>query len=205
MNMIWGMVIDMKLCIGCQACSLACKQEYGTPKGVYWTKTLIEEVGIYPNVTRIYTPQLCNHCEEAPCEKACPTGASYTDIDSGVVLVDYDKCVGCRACYVACPYQNRHFLKRGALKGYWPEKGPTPFEKQSYAHFQEGTVTKCQGCIERINGGLDPACVVGCPTKARKWGDLSDPDSEIRHIIRTRNGMQPMPEKGTEPKIYYVS
>jgi dimethyl sulfoxide reductase iron-sulfur subunit len=203
--MIWGMVIDLKLCIGCQACSLACKQEYGTPRGVFWTKTLIEEVGTYPNVTRVYTPQICNHCEEAPCEKACPTGASYTDIEHGVVLVDYDKCVGCRACYVACPYQNRHYLKRGVLKGYYPEKGLTPFEKQCYAQFQEGTVTKCVGCIERVTAGLDPACVVGCPTSARKWGDLSDPNSEIRKLIRSRNAVQPMPEKGTEPKVYYIS
>lgn len=199
------MVIDLKLCIGCQACSLACKQEYGTPRGVYWTKTLIEEVGTYPNVTRVYTPQICNHCEEAPCEKACPTGASYTDIEHGVVLVDYDKCVGCRACYVACPYQNRHYLKKGVLKGYYPEKGLTPFEKQCYEQFQEGTVTKCVGCIERVMEGVDPACVVGCPTSARKWGDLSDPNSEIRKLIRSRNAVQPMPEKGTEPKVYYIS
>lgn len=203
--MIWGMVIDLRLCIGCQACSLACKQEYGVPRGTYWTKTLIEEVGTYPSVTRVYTPQICNHCEEAPCEKACPTGASYTEEETGVVLVDYDKCVGCRACYVACPYQNRHFLKRGSLKGYFPEKGLTPFEQQSYQHFQEGTVTKCVGCIERVNAGKDPACVVGCPTGARKFGDLSDPNSEIRKIIRARNAIQPMAEKGTEPKVYYVS
>ena len=84
--MIWGMVIDLKLCIGCQACSLACKTEYGIPRGMYWTKTLIDEVGVYPNVTRVYLPQLCNHCEEAPCEKTCPTGASYTDEATGVVL-----------------------------------------------------------------------------------------------------------------------
>ena len=203
--MIWGMVIDLKLCIGCQACSLACKQECGTPRGVYWTKTLIEEVGTYPNVTRVYTPQICNHCEEAPCEKACPTGASYTDIEHGVVLVDYDKCVGCRACYVACPYQNRHYLKKGVLKGYYPDKGLTPFEKQCYEQFQEGTVTKCVGCIERVMDGIDPACVVGCPTNARKFGDLSDPNSEIRKLIRSRNAVQPMPEKGTEPKVYYIS
>jgi molybdopterin-containing oxidoreductase family iron-sulfur binding subunit len=199
------MVIDLKLCIGCQSCSLACKAEYGIPRGTYWTKTLIEEVGTYPNVTRIYTPQICNHCEEAPCEKACPTGASYTDEESGVVLVDYDKCVGCRACYVACPYQNRHYLKKGSLKGYFSEKGLTPFEKQSYAEFQEGIVTKCVGCIERVNAGQNPACVDGCPTNARKFGDLSDPESEIRRIIRTRHAVQPMPEKGTEPKVYYVS
>lgn len=199
------MVIDLKLCIGCQSCSLACKQEYGIPRGTYWTKTLIEEVGTYPNVTRVYTPQICNHCEEAPCEKACPTGASYTDEDRGVVLVDYDKCVGCRACYVACPYQNRHYLKKGALKGYFPEKGLTPYEKQSFEHFQEGIVTKCVGCVERVNAGQDPACVTGCPTYARKFGDLSDPESEIRKIIRARHAVQPMPEKGTEPKVYYVS
>ena len=203
--MIWGMVIDLKLCVGCQGCSLACKSEYGIPRGMYWTKTLIEEVGTYPNVTRVYTPQICNHCEEAPCEKACPTGASYTDEETGIVLVDYNKCVGCRACYVACPYQNRHYLKKGALKGYFPDKGLTPFEKQGYAHFQEGIVTKCVGCVERVNAGLDPACVVGCPTHARKFGDLSDPNSEIRQIIRARHAVQPMPEKGTEPKVYYVS
>lgn len=203
--MIWGMVIDLKLCIGCQSCALACKQEYGLPKGIYWTKTLAEEVGTYPNVTVVFTPQICNHCDEPSCAKVCPTGASYIEEETGVVLVDYDKCMGCRACYVACPYLNRHYMKKGVLKGYFPKKGLTPFEEQSYRDLQEGIVTKCVGCIERVKAGLDPACVIACPTDARKFGDLSDPNSEIRKIIRSRSAVQLLPEKGTEPKVYYVS
>lgn len=201
--MIWGMVIDLKRCIGCQACTLACKEEYGVPRGIFWTKTLLEEIGTYPNVTRVFTPQICNHCDEAPCEAVCPTGATYVDEDSGVVLVDYNKCVGCRACAVACPYNNRHYLPKGALAPYWEGK-PTVFEEDSYKYFQEGISTKCVGCIERVNAGLDPACVDGCPTDARVFGDLGDPDSEIRQMIRARHGVQPSPEKGTEPKVYYV-
>jgi len=202
--MIWGMVIDLKRCIGCQACTLACKEEYGVPRGVFWTKTLLEEVGTYPNVTRVFTPQICNHCDEAPCEAVCPTGATYTDKDSGLVLVDYNKCVGCRACAVACPYNNRHYLPKGALAPHFPA-GFTVFEEDSYKYFQEGTSTKCAGCIERVNAGLDPACVNACPCDARIFGNLSDPDSEIRMLIRARNAVQPSPEKGTEPKVYYVS
>ena len=202
--MIWGMVIDLKRCVGCQACMLACKEEYGLPRGTFWTKTLVEEVGTYPNVTRVFTPQLCNHCDDAPCEKVCPTGATYTEEETGVVLVDYDKCVGCRACVVACPYNNRHYIPKGGYTPHYPA-GFTPFEEQSYKHFQEGVVTKCVGCIERVKQGLNPACVDGCPTDARIFGDLSDPDSEIRKIIRSRQGVQPSPEKGTDPKVYYVS
>lgn len=203
--MIWCMVIDLKLCLGCQSCSLACKQEYGLPREIFWTKTLIEEVGTYPNATSVFTPQICNHCEEAPCVKTCPTGASYIEEETGVVLVDYDKCMGCRACHVACPYQNRHYLKKDMLQGYFPEKGLTPFEEQSYRDLQEGVTIKCTGCIERVKAGLNPACVVACPTDARKFGDLSDPNSEIRRIILSRKAVQPLSEKGTEPKVYYVS
>jgi len=105
----WGMVIDLRRCIGCNACTVACKAEHGTPPGIFFTRVLAKEVGTYPAVKRLYIPVLCNHCQSAPCEEVCPTEATHR-WNGGVVLVDSNKCMGCRACYEACPYQNRFYL-----------------------------------------------------------------------------------------------
>ncbi|MCL5959220.1 MAG: 4Fe-4S dicluster domain-containing protein [Chloroflexi bacterium] len=199
----WGMVIDLKRCIGCDACTVVCKAENGTPKGVFFTRTLSREVGEYPDVKSLYIPTLCNHCRNAPCEQACPTKATYRRPD-GIVLVDDTKCIGCRACYVARPYKNRFHLKKDLLeKGYFAE-GLTPFEKLKYADFVPGTVGKCTFCVRRIDRGQEPACVVTYPTDARVFGDLSDPSSNIRRRIRQRIASQLLAELGTEPSVYYV-
>jgi len=198
-----SMVIDLKRCIGCQSCTLACKMEHGTPPAVFRTKVLTQEVGKYTTVRRTYLPVLCNHCENPPCQRACPTGATIRT-EEGIVWVDKQRCVGCRACIVACPYQNRFYLESVVLfKNYYPD-GPTPFERMKRANMVRGTVDKCDFCIDRLREGLEPACVVACPTEARKFGDLNDPASEVSTLIRARGGFQLLAEYDTNPSVYYL-
>ncbi len=198
----WGMVIDLARCIGCNACTVACKIENGTPPDVYFTRVYTEETGTYPDVKTTYVPALCNHCADSPCEDVCPTGATYKRLD-GIVVVDQDICIGCRYCMMACPYGNRFFLRNGSLDGgYHGER--TPFEELKWSAFTEGTVIKCTFCAHRVDAGLQPACVVTCPTDARVFGDLEDASSEASRLIRERNGRQPLPEAGTNPSVYYL-
>ncbi len=201
----YGMAFDLRRCIGCNACVIGCKQENSLPDGVFFTRTLSEEYGVFPAVNRVYIPTLCNHCDDAPCEKVCPTGATYTR-DDGVVRVDDEKCIGCNSCAVACPYDQRSVMSKELFdKGLFGEGELTPFEEQGYVRFTPGTVTKCDFCSERVDAGLDPACVVTCPTDARIFGDLDDPDSDVSILIRERGGRPPLPEKNTKPKVYYIT
>ncbi len=198
-----GMVIDLKRCVGCNACTLACKQENGTPIGVHFARVVTDEVGTYPNCTRTFLPVLCNHCDDAPCQEACPTGATYTRPD-GIVMVDYDVCIGCRACAVACPYMNRHFINKGALKSGYGGNGLNQYEVVKFADFQEGINTKCNFCAPRIDQGLEPACVDTCPTEARIFGDLAEEDGKLQTLIKERGGKPLLPECETKPSVYYV-
>lgn len=198
----WGMVLDLARCIGCNACTVACKIENGTPPDSYWARVYTEETGTYPDTKTTYVPALCNHCEDAPCVTVCPTKASYKR-DDGIVMIDQNLCIGCRACMMACPYSNRFYLRKGVLEtGYHGER--TDFEELKWALFQEGTVNKCTFCAHRVDEGLEPACVITCPTDARIFGDLADEDSNVSVLIRERNGRQPSPELGTNPSVYYV-
>ena len=200
----YGMVFDLRRCIGCNACVVGCKQENSLPDGVFFTRTLSQEYGVYPAVKRVYIPTLCNHCEDAPCEKVCPSGATYTRAD-GIVMVNKDTCIGCSSCAVACPYDQRTQLSAESFKdGLFGTGQITPFEEQGYSRFTPGMVTKCDFCSGRVDAGLDPACVVTCPTDARIFGDLDDPESRPSQLIRERNGRPPLPEKNTRPKVYYV-
>lgn len=215
--MRWGMVIDLKRCIGCWACTVKCKQEHFLPPGIFWNRVLISEAGTYPTVRKIMVPVLCNHCQEAACVKVCPSGATHKRAD-GLVLVDYDKCIGCRYCLMACPYQQRSFYD-GSREEYFPGQGLTPYEvlgRQLYP-LQKGTVSKCTFCVERIDEGLrkglipgrdreaTPSCVNACVPRARTFGDLDDPDSDVARLIREKNASSFHPEYGTEPSVYYIS
>ena len=154
---------------------------------------------------RVYIPTICNQCEDAPCEKVCPSGATYTRED-GIVMVDDDKCIGCSSCAVACPYDQRTEMSaQNFLDGLFGNGELTPFEEQGYGRYTPGTVTKCDFCSQRVDVGLEPACVQTCPTNARIFGDLDDPDSAPSKMIRERHGRQPLPEKNTKPKVYYVN
>jgi molybdopterin-containing oxidoreductase family iron-sulfur binding subunit len=179
-------------------------QENTLPRGIIWTKTVSEEIGIYPNVTRAYIPILCNHCEEPPCERSCPTKATYI-ADDGIVMVDENKCIGCGACYTACPYKNRHYLKKEPLeKGLYDQRQLTPFETQGYTRFVHGTMTKCTFCHNRVSEGKVPACAMTCPTEARIFGDLDDPQSDVRRAIQSRKGYQPLAQHNTQSKVFYI-
>lgn len=199
-----GMVFDLKACIGCNACVVACKQENSLPDGVFFTRTLSYEYGEYPDNKRLYIPTICNQCEDAPCERVCPSGATYTRAD-GIVMIDDQKCIGCSSCAVACPYDMRTMLTDAMFKqGLFGTGELTPFEEQGYKRFIPGTAAKCDFCSERVDSGLKPACVSTCPTNARIFGDLDEPASEISQLIARRNGRPPMPEKNTKPKVFYV-
>jgi molybdopterin-containing oxidoreductase family iron-sulfur binding subunit len=198
------MVFDLKACIGCNACVVACKQENSLPDGVFFTRTLSHEYGEYPNVKRVYIPTICNQCEDAPCEKVCPSGATYTRED-GIVMVDGEKCIGCSSCAVACPYDMRTMLEDAMFSdGLYGTGELTPFEEQGYDRWIAGTAAKCDFCSQRVDEGLTTACVYTCPTNARIFGDLDDPNSEPSIMIRERGGRQPLAEKKTKPKVYYV-
>lgn len=209
----YGIVIDLLRCIGCYGCMLSCKAEHFIPPGIFWSRVLIKEYGKFPSVTKMMVPVLCNHCKEAACVRVCPSGAT-TRGEDGTVVVDYNKCIGCRYCMMACPYGSRSF--HSGESQYFPRQALTPYEKLGRSQHQTGVVMKCNFCQERIEKGLKqglkpgvdreatPACVINCMAKARFFGDLDDPDSEVSRLIRERRGSQLHPEFGTDPSVYYL-
>ncbi|MCZ7562907.1 MAG: 4Fe-4S dicluster domain-containing protein [Burkholderiales bacterium] len=197
-----GMVIDLKRCMACYGCQMSCKAEHGTPPGVFFARVLKREEGHYPTPRMLFLPVLCNHCSDAPCVSACPTGASHY-AEHGIVDIDKDKCVGCRACMMACPYNNRYF--HDERRYYFGEAGPTPYEEICSDRHPEGVVMKCNFCRHRLAEGKDPACVANCAAKARTIGDLDDPNSTVSRLIKERGGFTLHPEAGTGPNVYYLA
>jgi phenylacetyl-CoA:acceptor oxidoreductase subunit 1 len=197
----YGMVVDLKRCVGCHACTMACRAENGTPVGMWWAKVHVREVGQYPTTGLVFMPLLCMHCENAPCEEVCPTGATHTRPD-GIVAVDYDKCMGCGYCRIVCPYDARTIVEEVA--GYYPDHGLTAYEDARHSQHQAGVAEKCNFCMDRVAQGQEPACVQVCPAYARHFGDLSDPNSEVSKMIAQKHGFQLLPELGTNPSVYYL-
>ncbi len=195
------MAIDLKRCVGCNSCALACKSENGTPPGVFWLQVLEDEVGRFPNVTREFFPTRCMHCASPPCVPVCPTGATYKRAKDGLVLQNYEACIGCGACVIACPYQARTISD--GPQYYYPE-GPTPHEANHPRKPPAGVAQKCTFCVHRLDQGLEPACVQTCPARAITIGDLDDPNSELSRLIRDRHGVQPRADLGTDPSLYYL-
>lgn len=203
----WGMVIDLKRCIACHSCTVACKAEHHTPPGVFWAKVVRIESGKYPTVIRQALPLLCMNCKEPECEKVCPTGATKRRPD-GIVTVDSKQCVGCRYCAVACPYGARNFTKEWRDYFTGGKEPSSAFAEQSKKKWLEesdkGVVSKCNFCVDRVEKGRKPACVDACPCEARTFGDLDDPESEVSQLIKKRRGMQLHPEYGTDASVYYL-
>ena len=196
-----ALVIDLNVCVGCHACVTSCKQwntsgsagpltdddPYAAdPNGTFFNRVQTFEVGEYPNTQTVHFPKSCLHCEDPPCVPVCPTGASYKRKEDGIVLVDYDKCIGCKYCSWACPYGARE-LDEGRK-----------------------VMTKCTLCVDRVTDPAlpeaerKPACVLACPTNARLFGDIHDPASAVSIAIAERAGYALMPEWGTRPANHYL-
>jgi len=196
------MVIDLLRCVGCNSCTVACRAEHGTPPTIQYHRVEKYEVGKYPVARMKFLPMPCMHCEDPACLKVCPTGATHRRED-GLVLIDDDKCMGCRYCIVACPYHSRQFLSR--IRNYYPQNNATPYETLKQPEFEKGTAVKCDFCVERLEAGKLPACVDTCPAQARHFGDLSDPDSEVSQLIASHGGYVLKRELDTRPSVYYIN
>lgn len=202
----YAMLIDMTRCIGCDACTVACKQENGTPVDTFFARVLNIEAGEYPSVKRVYLPILCNHCDDAPCLKACPNKAIFRR-DDGIVLIDQDRCKGTGACVSACPYGNVYLQK---VDRWYLDDDMKYESKFVRPRLTENVARKCTYCAHRVDKGLNPACVVACPTTARIFGDLEDERSEISTYIAEeaiKTGRDPfhlLPECKTQPATCYL-
>lgn len=199
--MHYGMAVDLKLCIGCNSCAAVCKLRNGTPPGIFWGKVIEEEVGVFPKARRVFWSVRCMHCEQPACLTACPTDATYKRAD-GLVLMDGKKCIGCKACIMACPYNVRYLWDGN--RSYF-SRGLTPYEEKAYARHVPGTVQKCDFCASRLDEGLQPSCVETCLCGALIFGDLDDLDSEVRQVLSSRVHFRLKEELGTQPSIYYLA
>lgn len=197
----YGMVIDLKSCVGCYSCVMACKAENSTSANVFWNRVEAKEEGQYPSARLKFTPISCMHCDNPSCVSVCPTGAAYKRED-GIVLIDEKKCIGCGYCVHACPYDVRVLLHD--LQGAYPEFGLTEYENLGFQKHSKGTVEKCTFCAHRLEQGLEPACVKTCPAKARHFGDLSDPTSDPARLLAEKGGSVLLEHLGTKPKVYYI-
>lgn len=175
----WGMLVDLRKCIGCQACSVACSMENETPVGYHRTIVSTYELDFNDTARRATLPRLCNHCENPPCVEVCPTQATYQRPD-GIVVVDNEVCIGCGYCVQACPYDAR------------------------FINPETHTADKCNFCLHRTEAGLLPACVETCVGGARIFGDLNDPNSEISRLLQEYPTQVLKPAMGTGPRVYYI-
>lgn len=205
----WAMVIDQSKCTGCNYCTLACQAHNDINPDIQWNKVIEDgQVGDM----HVFVPRPCMHCEKAPCVEVCPVKASYYRPD-GIVMMDYDRCIGCRYCQIACPYDARSFNweKFTGKNPAVPEWGMPEVDRRP-----RGVPEKCSFCYQTIDRGLalgltpgvdreaTPACVNICPTGARLFGDVKDPESDVSKAIRERGGYALMPEWDTKPANQYL-
>lgn len=174
----YAMAMDVKKCVGCNACVLGCKAENDLPADGFRDWIVTETRGVFPTLSQEIRSERCNHCDDAPCVDCCPTGASHVN-EGGIVLVDHDMCTGCKACMASCPYDAR------------------------YIH-PEGYADKCTFCLHRVKKGQQPACVTICPTAALTFGDLTDESSEVSQLLRKRKYNTLKSEMGLGPNVYFL-
>ncbi|KUG28096.1 molybdopterin oxidoreductase iron-sulfur binding subunit [hydrocarbon metagenome] len=219
----WAMVIDLAKCVGCHACTIACVAENTLPPGVVYRPVLEEELGVYPNVGRRFVPRPCMQCQNPPCVKVCPVTATYKN-QQGVTVMDYNRCIGCRYCLVACPYAARTsdfgdyytagipdgpatlMGRKACADGYekypadeygrkWPDRGNgSPI----------GNARKCHFCLHRLAVGMLPACVTSCIGRATYFGNKNDPDSLVANLLGSPRIFVLKPELSTRPAVYYL-
>ncbi len=223
----YGMVIDLERCTGCRACVEACKVENNTPMANQWMYVFRLEEGRYPNTHIAFLPRPCQHCDNAPCVKVCPVGARFKRED-GIVATDWERCIGCRYCEVACPYGVNYFNWKAPASNYYldwhdpavdvasqgqvpPYRNPDldkPYGKEQRriagGGRARGVIEKCTFCVQRVEQGLDPACVANCPLFALHFGDLDDPNSSVSRLLHRKPAFRLLEETGTQPRVYYV-
>ena len=219
----WVMVIDLRRCVGCHACTISCVAENNLPPGVVYRPVIEEEFGTYPNVGRRFTPRPCMQCEKPPCVPVCPTSATYTN-EEGVVVVDYDDCIGCRACLTACPYGARTADFGVTYTEPTPGTDDRIVGRETAAQYELlpmfeygepraredgespiGNARKCHFCLHRVKQGELPACVTSCIGRATLFGDANEPDSLVAEMIAQPNVFRLKEELGTDPRVFYLS
>jgi len=226
----YAMAVDLERCQGCRACVEACKIENNTPSSVFWMYVFRLEQGEFPDTQISFLPRPCQHCDNAPCAKVCPVGARFTR-DDGIVLTDFERCIGCRYCEVACPYGVNFFnwrhpeeafddykmefddpdvaeLTGGVIPAYKnPDLEHLQGDEQRLtagsAHFK-GVIEKCTFCVHRVDQGKVPACVDTCPVGALQFGDIEDEDSPVSSYIRNRKQFKLLEDLGTDPSVIYL-
>jgi Fe-S-cluster-containing dehydrogenase component len=222
----YAMVIDLQRCVGCSACSISCRNENNVPDGIYWSNKITETSGTFPNVRYHYIPTLCNHCENAPCVRGCPTGAMHK-LENGITMHDPKRCIGCKYCEFNCPYGVIYFNWTKPFKP-WKNRekvldgtaspaeevakvgGKTipyynPEREDTLAGIRpKGVVEKCTFCDHLVKRGKLPRCVDACPADARIFGDMNDPNSKVRQLLGKFRPFRLREQIGTEPHVFYI-
>lgn len=206
------MVADLRRCVGCQTCAAACKLANATPPGVQWRRVVDMEVGSYPDVQRVFVPTGCQHCDDPPCMSVCPSTATRKRRD-GIVTIDYEICIGCGYCAVACPYEARYKVEEPSF-AYGAE--PTKAEAARFDPKMIGIAQKCTFCVDIIDAGVKagltpgahpdatPVCAASCISGALSFGDLDDPDSNVSRLLRENRHLRMHEDAGTGPGFYYL-
>jgi len=221
------MAIDLDRCTGCRACVEACKVENNTPTANLWMYVFRFEEGRYPDAYVWFMPRPCQHCDNAPCVKVCPVGARFKR-DDGIVSTDWERCIGCRYCEVACPYGVNYFNWKEPAGNYyldWSDPDLKPASQSQVPPYRnpdldrpggteqrriagggrlKGVIEKCTFCVQRVEKGLDPACVANCPLFALHFGDLDDSNSRVSRLLERKPSFRLLEEVGTQPRVYYV-
>lgn len=216
----YGMVIDTRRCVGCRACVAACKAENKTPPGVSYTLVLEQAFGERPDDKPLFMTKPCFQCEHPPCVNVCPVSATFKRERDGIVVIDYDRCIGCRYCIAACPYGARSFdfgdnypaVSAGAPIASAPSPEYGQFRRRADGASPIGNVRKCTFCLHLQDeagrydkaAGRWPACAKTCPGYAIFFGDFNDPESEVSRLLRERQGVRLKEDLGTEPNVYYL-
>jgi len=208
----WAMVADLERCVGCQTCTAACRHANATSPAVQWRRVLDIEAGAFPNVNRTFVPVGCQHCADPPCMHVCPSTATRKRAD-GIVTIDYDICIGCAYCDVACPYQARFKVSKEDF-AYGHEAMQNEIEREVSERL--GVAQKCTFCSDRIDFGIEnditpgtdpratPACVNACIADALQFGDVDDPDSNVSKLIKSHKSFRMHAELKTDPGFYYL-
>ncbi|RMF15132.1 MAG: 4Fe-4S dicluster domain-containing protein [Candidatus Dadabacteria bacterium] len=208
----WSMAIDRRKCVGCDACTVSCIAENKLPPEVVYRPVIKEEIGTYPNVSYRFTPRPCMQCDNPPCTPVCPVNATWKRPD-GVVAINYDRCIGCRYCITACPYNARTFDFGENYTGDQNTRQPYE-EAPSFEYGQRrvreddaspvGNARKCTFCLHRVHVGMLPSCVTTCIGGATYFGDVSDPKSLIAELAGRPNVTRLKEELGTKPSVFYL-